>query len=62
MLVLKRSLLNREWILANVLKALDSIISMYIVHVILLSEITQGIIRPFNARWASVGLSLVLKL
>jgi uncharacterized membrane protein (DUF485 family) len=35
MLVLNRSLLNREYILMNVLKALASIISMCNLHVIL---------------------------
>jgi hypothetical protein len=41
MLVLKCSLLNRELVLINVLKALASIISMCSLHVILLSNITQ---------------------
>jgi hypothetical protein len=40
MLALKRSLLNREYIIMNVLKALASIISMCNLHVILLSKIT----------------------
>jgi hypothetical protein len=40
MLALNRSLLNREYILMNVLKALASIISMCNLHVILLSKIT----------------------
>jgi hypothetical protein len=39
MLALNRSLLNREYILMNVLKALASIISMCNLHVILLSKI-----------------------
>jgi hypothetical protein len=56
MLVLNRSLLNREYILINVLKALASIISRCNLHVTLLSKITlryftlftNGISRPFN--------------
>jgi hypothetical protein len=40
MMALKRSLLNREEIQINVLKALASIISMCSLHVILLSKIT----------------------
>jgi hypothetical protein len=39
MLVLKRSLLNRGYILINVLKALASIISVRSLHVILLTKI-----------------------
>jgi hypothetical protein len=58
MLALNRSLLNREYILMNVLKALASIISMCNLHVILLSNITpryfilfiNGIFRPLNVR------------
>jgi hypothetical protein len=66
MLVLNRSLLNREYeyILMNVLKALASIISMCNLHVILLSKITpkyfilftNGIFRPFNVRGELGGL------
>jgi hypothetical protein len=64
MLALNRSLLNREYILMNVLKALASIISMYNLHVILLSKITpryftlftNGIFRPFNVKGESGGL------
>jgi hypothetical protein len=41
MLVLKCSLLNRELVLTNVLKALTSIISMRSLQVILLSKFTQ---------------------
>jgi hypothetical protein len=40
MLVLNPSLLNKEYILINVLKALASIISMCNLHVTLLSKIT----------------------
>jgi hypothetical protein len=58
MLLLNRSLLNREYILINVLKALASIISMCYLHVTLLSKIipryftlfTNGISHPFNVR------------
>jgi hypothetical protein len=64
MLTLNRSLLNREYILMNVLKALASIISMCNLHVILLSEntpryftiFTNGIFRPFKVRGESGGL------
>jgi hypothetical protein len=59
MLALNRSLLSREYILMNVLKALVSIISMCNLHVILLSKITpftNGILRPFNVRGESGGL------
>jgi hypothetical protein len=50
------SLLNREYILINVVKALASIISICNLHVTFLSKITQryftlftnGIFRPFN--------------
>jgi hypothetical protein len=56
MLALSRSLLNREYNLMNVLKALASIISMCNLHVILLSKITPryftlfttGMFRPLN--------------
>jgi hypothetical protein len=58
MLALNRSLLNREEIIINVLKALASIISTCSFHVILLSKITpryftlftNGMFRPFNVR------------
>jgi hypothetical protein len=64
MLALNRSLLNREYILMNVLKALASIICMCNLHVILLSNNTpshftlfkNGIFRPFNVRRESGGL------
>jgi hypothetical protein len=56
MVVLDRSLLNRGYILMNVLKALASIVSMCSLHVIFLSKIipryfrlfTNGMSRPFN--------------
>jgi hypothetical protein len=56
MLALNRSLLNREYILINVLKSLAFIISMCILHVTLLSKITSryftlftnGKFRPFS--------------
>jgi hypothetical protein len=41
MLALKRSLLNRDEILTNVLMVLASVISMCSLHVILLSKISQ---------------------
>jgi hypothetical protein len=58
MLVLNRSLLNKEYILINVLKAFASIISICKLHVTFLSKITpryftlfrNGISRPFNVR------------
>jgi hypothetical protein len=64
MLALNRSLLNREYILRNVLKSLASIISTCNLHVILISKITpryftlftNGIVRPFNVRGESGGL------
>jgi hypothetical protein len=63
-LALSRSLLNKEYILMNVLKALASIISMCGLHVIFLSKITpryftlftKGMFRPFNVRKDSGGL------
>jgi hypothetical protein len=66
MLALKSSLLNREYILINVLKALSAFISMCSLHVILLSKITlryfymidEGIFHPFTIRCPSGGLSL----
>jgi hypothetical protein len=61
MLVLNISLLNRKYILINVLKALSSIISTCNVHVTFLSNITpryfvlstNGIFRLFSERWDS---------
>jgi hypothetical protein len=58
MLALNCSLLNREHILINVLKAFASIVPMRILHVIFLSNITQtyftlfthGKFHPFNVR------------
>jgi hypothetical protein len=58
MLELNRSLLNREYIVMNVLKALASIIPVCNLHVILLSKIipryftllTNGIFHPFNVK------------
>jgi hypothetical protein len=47
MLVLNRSLLNREYILINVLKALASIISMCNLHVTL-SKITPRYFTLFT--------------
>jgi hypothetical protein len=66
MLTHNRSLLNREYILMNVLKALASIISMCNLHVIFLSKITprylalftNGIFIPFNVREHSGGRRL----
>jgi hypothetical protein len=57
-LVLNHSLLEKEYILINVLKALASIISICNLHVTFLSTITpryftlfiNGISRPFNVR------------
>jgi hypothetical protein len=56
MLVLNLSLLNRDYILTIVLKALALIVSMYSRHVLFLSKITpryftlltNGMSRPFN--------------
>jgi hypothetical protein len=60
MLALNHSLLNRKYTLINVLKALASFISMYNLHITLLSKITRRyctrtqfanvIFRPFNVR------------
>jgi hypothetical protein len=58
MLVLNRSLLNREYTVINVLKALVLIISMCSLHVTFLSKITlryfalfiNGMFLPFNVR------------
>jgi hypothetical protein len=66
MLVLNRSLLNKEYILINVLKALASIISICNLHVTFLSRITpryftlstSEIFHPFNVRWDSGGRRL----
>jgi hypothetical protein len=64
LVVLNRSLLNRGYILMNVLKALASIVCMCSFHVNFLSRITlrcfmlftNGISRPFNVRRESDGL------
>jgi hypothetical protein len=69
MLAINRSVSIREYTPINVLKALDSIISMCNLHVILLSKITPryctifrtGMFRPFNVRSATDGLSLCEK-
>jgi hypothetical protein len=66
MLVLNRSLLNREYILINILKALASIISMCNLQVTFLSKIapryftlfTNGMFCPFSVRWDSGGRRL----
>jgi hypothetical protein len=61
MLALNRSLLNRECILMNVLKALASIISMCNLHVILLSKITPRyltLFTNFKTHLNSTGLSV----
>jgi hypothetical protein len=63
MLALSRSLLNREYTLTNVLKALASIISICNLHVTLSSKITPRcfalfiyvIFRPFSVRQDSGG-------
>jgi hypothetical protein len=63
LLVLNRSLLNREYILINVLKTLAEIISMRNLHVTFLSKITpryftlftNGMFRPFSVICASVA-------
>jgi hypothetical protein len=63
MLVINRSLLNRKYILINVLKALASIISMCNLHLTFLSKITlryftlftNGMLRPFSVKWDSGG-------
>jgi hypothetical protein len=64
MLTLNRSLLNGEYNLTNVLKALALIVSICNLHVILLSKITpwyftlftNGMFRPFNVRRESGDL------
>jgi hypothetical protein len=48
MLTLNRSLLNREYNLMNVPKALASIVSMCNIHVILLSKITPRYFTLFT--------------
>jgi hypothetical protein len=66
MLVLNRSLLNREYILIHVQKALVSIISMCNLHVIFLSKIapryfmlfTNGMFRPSKDSVKIVFLAL----
>jgi hypothetical protein len=63
MLALNRSLLNREYVLINALKALASIVLMCNLHVIFLSYIkpryfilfTNGMFRPFTVRRESGG-------
>jgi hypothetical protein len=58
MLTLNHSLLNKEYNLTNVPRALASIVSICSLHVILLSKITpryltlftNGLFRPFNVR------------
>jgi hypothetical protein len=69
MIVLYRSLLNREYILINDLKALPSIIYVCNLHVTFLSKITpryftlftNGIFRPFNVWCYSAGRRLRVK-
>jgi hypothetical protein len=68
MLTLNRSLLNREYALINVLKALALIISICNLHVTYLSKITpryfalftNEISRPFNVRRDSGSLCLLI--
>jgi hypothetical protein len=48
MLALNRSLLNREYVLMNVLKAFASIISTYNLHIIFLSKITPSYFAIFK--------------
>jgi hypothetical protein len=69
MSVLNRSLLNREYIQINVLKALASITSMCNLYVPFLSKITpryftlftDGIFHPFSLRWDSGGRQMQKK-
>jgi hypothetical protein len=69
MLALKRSLLDSEYMLMNVQKALASIISMCNLHVILLSKntpryftlFTNGIFRPINVRRESDEVEVTLR-
>jgi hypothetical protein len=64
MLVLNRWLLNRGYILINVLKSLASIVSMCRLQVVSLSKLTpryftlftNGMSHPFNVRRESGGL------
>jgi hypothetical protein len=51
MLAFNRSLLNREYILMNVLKASASIISICNIHVILLSKITPRYFTLLTYKW-----------
>jgi hypothetical protein len=59
MLVLNRSILNSEYILISVLKALASISSVCNLHVTFSSKITSkyftlstnGMFRPFSVTW-----------
>jgi hypothetical protein len=61
MSALNRSLLNREYTLINILKALVSSISTCNLHATFLSKITQRyftlftieMFRPFSVRWDS---------
>jgi hypothetical protein len=48
MITLNRPLLNREYNLMNVLKALASIVSICSLHVILYKLFTNGMFLPFN--------------
>jgi hypothetical protein len=65
-LALIRSLLNREYVLINALKALASIIFMCNLHVIILSNITpkyftsftNELFRPLSVRRDADGLIL----
>jgi hypothetical protein len=66
MLALKCSLLNREYVLINAVKALVSVVFMCSLHVIFLSNITpryftlftKGMFCPFNVRRDSGSLIL----
>jgi hypothetical protein len=66
MLALNHSLLNSEYTLINVLKALASIISMCNLLVSFLSKFTpryftlftSGVFRPFSVRWDLGGRRL----
>jgi hypothetical protein len=66
MLVLNRSLLNSQYLLISVLKALDSMISMCNLNITFLSKIkpryftlfTDGIFRSFSVRRDSGGRRL----
>jgi hypothetical protein len=62
MLVFTRSLLNRECILKNVLKALASIISMFNLHVTFLSKITPRHFTLFtNGNVSSIHCKMGLR-